>query len=105
MNAKEQQSLKGTCEVNLAPQDDAGSPAGRMLISKTYEGGMNGSGTGQMISKRTGAETAVWFAIDAFSGSIGGRNGGFTLLHRGYMSKDSRSLEVTILNGSGSGEL
>jgi len=31
--------------------------------------------------------------------------GGFTLAHKGHMSKVSQSLEVTILEGSGSGEL
>jgi len=46
-------SASGTFEVDLAPQEDLGSPAGRMLIKKIYLGDMNGSGIGQMISKRT----------------------------------------------------
>jgi len=29
----------------------------------------------------------------------------FTLVHKGHMSKDSQSLEVDILEGSGSGDL
>jgi hypothetical protein len=98
-------SANGTFEVDLAPQEDVGSPAGRMLIKKTYLGDMNGSGLGQMISKRTEGGIAVYYAIEEFSGSVKGKSGGFTLVHKGHMSKEFQSLEVTILEGSGSGEL
>ena len=97
--------VKGTFEVDLTPQEDIESPAGRMLIQKTYLGDMIGSGTGQMISKRTDNGVAVYYAIEEFSGSVKGKTGGFTLVHKGYMSKESQSLEVTILENSGSGEL
>ena len=98
-------SANGTFEVDLTPQEDIGFPAGRMLIKKTYQGDMNGSGTGQMISKRTESGAAVYYAIEEFSGSVKGKVGGFTLVHSGLMSKDSQSLEITIVEGSGSGEL
>lgn len=98
-------SANGTFEVDLTPQEDTGHPAGRMLIKKTYRGDMEGSGTGQMISKRTAAGTAAYCAVEEFSGSVNGISGGFTLIHSGFMSKDSQSLEVTILEGSGSGDL
>jgi len=98
-------SADGTFEVQLAPQEDVEAPAGRMLIKKTYLGDMNGSGIGQMISKRTENGTAVYCAIEEFSGSVKGKSGGFTLVHIGHMSKESQLLEVTILEGSGTGEL
>jgi hypothetical protein len=98
-------SANGTFEVDLTPQQDDGYPAGRMLIKKTYQGDMNGSGIGQMISKRTENGVAVYYAVEEFSGSVKGKSGGFTLDHKGHMSKESQSLEVTILEGSGSGEL
>ena len=98
-------SASGTFKVDLTPQEDVESPAGRMLITKTYLGDMNGSGIGQMISKRTENGTAVYYAIEEFSGSVNGKSGGFTLVHKGHMNKESQSLEVTILEGSGSGEL
>jgi len=100
-----QMYAKGMFEVNLAPQADAGSPAGRMVIDKTYLGDISGSGIGQMISKRTESGTAVYYAIEEFSGSVKGKNGAFTLIHKGYMSKESQLLEVIILEGSGIGEL
>ena len=98
-------SAKGTFEVDLTPQVDAGSPAGRMVMDKTYRGDMSGSGIGQMISKRTEGGAAVYYAIEEFSGSVAGKSGAFTLVHKGQMSKESQSLEVAILEGSGSGEL
>lgn len=98
-------SANGTFEVDLTPKEDVESPAGRMLIKKTYLGDMKGSGTGQMISKRTENGIAVYYAIEEFSGSVKGKSGDFTLVHKGYMSKESQSLEITVLEGSGSGEL
>ena len=98
-------SANGTFEVDLTPKEDVESPAGRMLIKKTYLGDMKGSGIGQMISKRTENGLAVYYAIEEFSGSVKGKSGGFTLVHKGYMSKESQSLEIAVLEGSGSGEL
>lgn len=95
---------KGTFEVNLTPQADTDSPAGRMILDKIYLGDINGPGIGQMISKRTESGVAVYYAVEEFSGSVKGKNGTFTLIHKGYMSKESQSLEVLVLEGSGSGE-
>jgi len=95
----------GTFEVELQPQADADSPAGRMTIGKTYSGDITGSGKGQMISKRAEGGTAVYYAVEEFSGSVKGKRGAFTLIHKGHMTKESQTLDVEILEGSGSGEL
>jgi hypothetical protein len=102
---REMTTAKGTFEVKVTPQEDAVAPAGRMLLEKVYQGDAVGTGTGQMISKQTDGGTAVYYAIEEFSGSVKGRTGGFTLVHRGHMNSESQSLEVLILEGSGSGEL
>ncbi len=96
---------KGTFEVSLKPQDDEGFPAGRMTIAKSYEGDVAGRGIGQMISKRTDNGTAAYYAIEEFSGTVNGRRGAFTLVHRGFLNNDTKSMDVGILAGSGSGEL
>ena len=98
-------TAKGTFEVDLRPQADGEAPAGRMVIDKTYSGDLAGSGKGQMISKGTESGTAVYYAIEEFSGSLKGKAGAFTLIHKGHMSKDSQTLDVEILEGSGNGEL
>lgn len=96
---------KGQFEVNLEPQKDENSPAGRMIINKTYSGDLVGSGVGQMISKRTDTGSAVYYAIEEFTGTVHGTVGAFTIVHKGSMSKESQSLDVVILDGSGDGEL
>lgn len=98
-------SASGTFEVHLEPQKDDHAPAGRMVISKTYTGSLEGTGKGQMISKRTSSGVAVYSAIEEFDGKLDGKKGGFTLIHNGYMSSEGQSLEVKILEGSGSGQL
>ena len=97
--------ISGEFSVDLSPQADTSSPAGRMLIDKTYFGALSGSGIGQMISKRTEEGASVYFAIEEFDGSLNGAQGTFTLTHKGLMSAEGLSLEVEILAGSGSGEL
>ena len=94
-------TVSGIFEVKLTPQDDS-EPAGRMSIVKSYSGGMVGSGVGQMISKRTEEGTAIYFAIEEFTGSIDDKSGAFTLVHQGEMTADSQFLMVKILEGSGS---
>ncbi len=75
-----------------------------MIIDKSYRGDMSGSGKGQMISKRTESGTAIYYAIEERSGSVQGKSGAFTLIHKGHMSAESQSLDIKILEGSGSGE-
>jgi hypothetical protein len=97
--------VTGSFEIKLEPQEDADYPVGRLTIKKTYTGAVNGKGLGQMISKRTVGGSAVYYAIEEFKGNVNGKSGSFTLLHSGAMSKDSQSLDITILQGSGSREL
>ena len=98
-------SAHGIFEVNLEPQKDENAPVGRMLINKKYTGDIDGTGIGQMISKRTDNGAAVYFAIEEFEGSVDGKTGSFTLVHTGYMSGETQSLDIKILEGSGRGEL
>lgn len=97
--------ISGQFEVQLEPQQDEATPAGRMLIHKTYHGALSGLGLGQMISKRVPQGDAVYYAIEEFTGAVEGKKGGFTLLHRGEMSASAQSLEIRILEGSGTGAL
>jgi hypothetical protein len=101
---EETASATGTFEVNLAPQEDKSAPAGRMIMTKTFEGDLAGSSVGQMISKRTEG-ASVYYAIEEFTGVLQGKKGNFTLMHKGMMSKAAQSLEILILPGSGCGEL
>lgn len=98
-------SASGTFAVNLQAQPDDNAPAGRMIMDKEYSGDMVGKGSGQMISKRTEGGAAVYSAIEEFNGTVNGKSGAFTLFHTGYMTSTKQSLDVNIVQGSGSGEL
>ena len=94
----------GIFEIKLDQVKYDSPPVGRMIISKEYSGGMVGTGLGQMISKRTDSGTAIYSAIEEFAGVIDDKKGSFTLLHKGSMSNSQQSLEITIVDGSGTGE-
>jgi hypothetical protein len=100
-----QTEATGTFEIKMGPQTDASHAAGRMTIDKTYSGDLVGTGTGQMISKRTESGAAMYFAVEEFAGTLNGKLGGFTLMHQGKMSTDGSSLDIIVLSGSGYGEL
>ena len=98
-------TAKGGFEITLEPQADAASPIGRMLINKIYAGDIKGQGIGQMLSKRTEGGVAVYCAIEEVEGSVDGKTGAFTLLHNGYMSNERQTLEIQIVQGTGTVEL
>ena len=98
-------TASGSFDVKLDPQKDETAPAGRMIINKQYSGGLAGEGVGQMLSKRTESGVAVYVAIEEFSGTVDGKKGAFTLIHNGYMTSESQTLKIEIIEGSGSGEL
>ncbi|MEM9667580.1 MAG: DUF3224 domain-containing protein [Pseudomonadota bacterium] len=98
-------SVAGIFDVQLSPQNDEAAPTGRMIINKQYHGALSGRGVGQMISKRTEAGIAIYYAIEEFTGSVDGFEGGFTLVHQGFMSQSESSLDISILEGTGRGQL
>jgi hypothetical protein len=97
--------VSGPLSVKLSPQDDSGVAAGRMIIRKTYEGPLTGTACGQMISKRLADGPSVYFAIEEVSATLEGKQGAFTLVHKGYMDQHGQSLDIQILEGSGTRDL
>jgi hypothetical protein len=95
----------GTFEVQLSPQQDEQAPVGRMVINKVFSGDLKGTGTGQMISKRIEGGNAVYYAVEEVVATLDGKSGAFTLLHHGEMSASEQSLSISVMPGSGSGEL
>lgn len=96
---------EGEFEITLNSVSEDMPPAGRMIIDKRYTGGLVGSGAGQMLSKRTESGVAAYSAIEEFTGEIEGKSGSFTLIHNGYLSPETQSLSIRIIEGSGTGEL
>ena len=100
---------RGTFEVKMAPlAADApeGSTHGRMSLDKVYSGDLVATGKGEMIALRPSAEgSGVYLAIERVSGALNGREGGFSLAHRGLMTRGAQELRIAIVPDSGDGAL
>lgn len=99
---------KGAFDVQLkpAPPETARARVGRMLMDKTYFGDLVGTAQGEMLSAgNPAAGSASYVAIEHVSGSLNGKVGDFALAHAGTMHNGANDLTITIVPGSGTGEL
>ena len=98
----------GTFDVQITPiaaEADASAEAhGRLRIAKTFHGDIEGVGLGEMLAVRDGSSGA-YVAMERVTGTIDGRSGGFSLVHREIMDAGTQTLLITIVPGSGSGDL
>lgn len=79
---------------------------GRMSINKTFEGELNASSKGEMLSAMTTEKgSAGYVAIEQVEGTLSGKEGSFILQHYGIMSKGEQRLTLEVVPGSGTGEL
>lgn len=79
---------------------------GRFSLDKQLHGDFEGTGKGEMLTAgdpKTGA--AGYVAIERVTGTLGGKNGSFALQHSGTMDAEGVKLTVTVVPGSGTGEL
>jgi len=98
----------GPFEVKLAPQppDAENTTLGRMLIAKQFHGELEATSQGQMLSALTGTKgSAGYVAMELVHGTLGGHKGTFVLQHSGTMDRGQSQLTVTVVPGSGTGEL
>jgi hypothetical protein len=98
----------GPFEVKTTPQDDkVGDPTlGRLLLEKQYHGDFEGIGKGQMLTAGSVAKgSGAYVAIERVTGTLKGRTGSFTLQHSGIMNNGVPQLAISIVPGSGTGEL
>ena len=106
-----QHRLTGTFSVSMQPQpwpevDTPGITVGRLLLSKQYQGDLQATAQGQMLSAMTGVQgSAGYVAIEVVTGSLLGKTGSFALQHCGLMDRGTPTLSVTVVPDSGTGEL
>ncbi len=101
---------KGTFEVKLTPLETynqaADAKIGRMSIDKTFAGDLVGTSQGEMLSGGSPAEgSAGYVAIERVTGALQNRSGSFLLQHSGTMTPTSQKSTITVVHGSGTGEL
>ena len=100
----------GTFEVKMVPQaaDDQSKPAAiaRMSIDKQFHGGLEGTSRVEMLTASTDVKgSAVYVAIEQFTGTLAGRKGTFLLHHTGIMTRGAPQLTVSVVPDSGTGQL
>ncbi|MGZ8457984.1 MAG: DUF3224 domain-containing protein [Gemmatirosa sp.] len=101
---------RGPFEVKLTPQpaDDYadGAALGRMTIDKRFDGDLQATSRGQMLTGMSGVKgSAGYVAIERVEGTLAGQPGSFVLQHRGVMDRGTPSLTVTVVPDSGTGAL
>lgn len=95
-------TVKGEFTVKMTPLE--GSHI--LKLEKQYHGPLQASGFGEMLATRSKVEgSAAYVAIETVSGTLEGKAGAFTLVHRGVMQGEDRELLVTIAPDSGTDEL
>lgn len=104
------QRATGTFEVKLLPlataHDGEAPPLARMSIDKQFSGDLAGTSAGEMLSAGTAVTgSAGYVAIERVSGTLHGREGTFTLMHTGTMSRGAFQLSIVVIPDSGTGAL
>ncbi len=97
----------GSFTVQLEPQGEA-EPGHhtRYAITKTFTGGFEGGASGEMLGLFDAqAGSGAYVLIERLEGRLEGREGAFSLVHRGVMDGGAQSLSITIVPGSGAGGL
>lgn len=99
------QHATGTFEVTITPAQPAAEAApgapGRMLLAKTFHGGIEATGAGEMLATMTPEQSGAYVALERVTGAVDGHVGSFALLHRGVMDRGAQELSITIVPGSG----
>ena len=104
-------TIEGTFQITLHPQPDLDDEAdgvklARYRIDKVFAGGLVGESRVHMLAASTPVEgSAGYVALERVQGTLAGRRGGFVLQHSGSMQGGSQALTITVVPGSGTGDL
>jgi hypothetical protein len=101
---------EGSFDVKVAPlpPDDAttGTAISRYGLDKHFHSDLDAVSKGEMLAAGDQAKgTAGYVAIEQVTGTLQGHSGSFALQHIGTMDQGKYQLSVTVVPGSGTGEL
>jgi hypothetical protein len=101
---------EGTFDVKTTPlpADDAtvGTSIGRFALDKQFHGDLEAASKGEMLGAGNPATgTAGYVAIEQVTGTLHGHAGSFALQHTGTMQGGGFDLKVSVVPGSGTGDL
>jgi hypothetical protein len=97
----------GTFTVNIQPLTPAPAEGlGRYSIDKQIHGDLEATTKGEMLSGGDPKQGAAGYvAIEVVTGTLAGKRGSFALQHSATMDQNGLKMSVTIVPGSGTGEL
>jgi hypothetical protein len=81
-----------------------GAELGRVHISRTFNGDLEGSSTAELLIARSEGGGG-YVGHDAITGTLGGKSGGFVFQHTGLMGPEGVTNAGTIVPGTGTREL
>jgi hypothetical protein len=88
------------------PYDDRdGTVLGRIRITRTFEGELEGESSAELLTARTEAGSATYVALDRIACRLGDRSGSFVLSHHGTVSEEGSANAASVVPDSGTGEL
>jgi hypothetical protein len=87
--------------------DDAeGARLVKVRNTKTFEGGISGTSTAELLQAIAGDGGAAYVGMERVAGEIDGRKGTFVLRHSAAMTPDGGGdMRVDVVPGSGTGDL
>lgn len=103
------QHAQGAFDVKVQPLEaynknpDAG--LGRMSIDKQFHGELDARSQGEMLYAGNSKDTGGYVAVERVTGTLHGRRGAFSLQHHATRTPGQAQLDITVVPGSGSGEL
>lgn len=103
-------NAKGPFEVTMKaePPYDArdGVILARVTFDKMFSGVLEATSVVQMIAARTPvADSAGYVAIERVEGTLQGKRGSFILQHSGVSTRGTKTLSLTVVPDSATGEL
>src|SRR2546423_8978604 len=76
------------------PYDDRdGTVLGRIHITRTFEGDLEGTATAELLTATTESGSAAYVALDRITGRLHGRTGSFVLQHNGTISSAGSAID------------
>src|SRR6266576_3684808 len=77
----------------------------RVSATKSYQGDIEGEGKLEYLMMYRTAGSANFMGLERVTGSIGGRSGSFVLEHRGTFEDGVAKVTLSVVPGSGTGDL
>jgi|SRR5215211_4444105 len=88
------------------PYDERdGTELGRVHITRSLEGDIEGEATAELLTARAEKGSAVYLALDRIRGRLHGLEGSFVLHHRGTVSPAGATTAGAVVPDSGTAEL